>query len=87
MVLTPSSTGDKAKRRVSVGMFDMMSSFKITEEPSAMGEIDEEGAESEDSIGDEELPVWARRKGFEGDDLGLLPSFAFHTSRLSTLHL
>ncbi|KAJ7915650.1 hypothetical protein B0H13DRAFT_2454007 [Mycena leptocephala] len=70
MVLTPSSTGDKAKRRVSVGMFDMMSSFKITEEPSAMGEIDEEGAESEDSIGDEELPVWARRKGFEGDDLG-----------------
>jgi hypothetical protein len=87
MVLTPSSTGDKAKRRVSVGMFDMMSSFKITEEPSAMGEIDEEGAESGDSIDDEELPVWARRKGFEGDDLGLLPSFAFHTSRLSTLHL
>ncbi|KAJ6558210.1 hypothetical protein B0H19DRAFT_946011 [Mycena capillaripes] len=69
-VLTPSTTGDKARRRVSVGMFDMMSSLKITEEPSQMGEIDEDGAESEESIEDEELPAWARRKGFEGDELG-----------------
>ncbi|KAJ7152926.1 hypothetical protein C8R46DRAFT_1197518 [Mycena filopes] len=77
-VLTP---GDKAKRRVSVGMFDMMSSFKISEEPGEMGEIGEEGegeegldgagAEgSEDGIDDEELPEWARRKAFVGDELG-----------------
>ncbi|KAJ7666905.1 hypothetical protein DFH06DRAFT_253115 [Mycena polygramma] len=73
-VLTPSTTGDKARRRISVGMFDMMSSLKITEEPSQMGEIDEEGADSEDSIDDEELPEWARRKGFEGDELGRVHS-------------
>ncbi|KAJ7235099.1 hypothetical protein B0H12DRAFT_1142127 [Mycena haematopus] len=69
-VLTPSTTGDKAKRRVSVGMFDMMSSFKITEEPSQMDEIGEEELESDASVDDEELPNWARRKGFEGDELG-----------------
>ncbi|KAJ7764920.1 hypothetical protein B0H16DRAFT_1687640 [Mycena metata] len=69
-VLTPSTTGDKARRRVSVGMFDMMSSFRITEEPSQMGEIGEEEDNSEDSIDDEELPQWARRKGFEDDELG-----------------
>ncbi|KAJ7186967.1 hypothetical protein C8R46DRAFT_1342204 [Mycena filopes] len=80
-VLTP---GDKAKRRVSVGMFDMMSSFKISEEPGEMGEIGEEGegeegvdgnglegdGGSEDGIDDEELPEWARRKAFVGDELG-----------------
>ncbi|KAJ7471969.1 hypothetical protein FB451DRAFT_1251556 [Mycena latifolia] len=70
MLLTPAATGDKAKRRVSVGMFEMMSSLKITEEPSQMGEIGEEGDESEESIDDEELPEWARRKAFEGDDIG-----------------
>ncbi|KAF7328845.1 hypothetical protein MVEN_02513900 [Mycena venus] len=69
-VLTPSTTGDKTKRRVSVGMFDMMSAFKITEEPGQIDEIDEEGAESEGSIDDEELPEWARRKAFDGNELG-----------------
>ncbi|KAJ6510632.1 hypothetical protein C8R45DRAFT_964700 [Mycena sanguinolenta] len=69
-VLAPSTTGDKAKRRVSVGIFDMMSSFKVTEEPSQMDEIGEEAAGSDGSIDDEDLPDWARRKGFEGDDLG-----------------
>ncbi|KAJ7688960.1 hypothetical protein B0H17DRAFT_937764 [Mycena rosella] len=70
IVLTPAATGDKAKRRVSVGMFEMMSSLRLTEEPASMGEIDEEGENSEDSIDDEELPEWARRKAFEEDDLG-----------------
>ncbi|KAF8198375.1 hypothetical protein K438DRAFT_1824288 [Mycena galopus ATCC 62051] len=69
-VLTPSATGDKAKRRVSVGMFDMMSSFKLSEEPSQMDEIGEEGAVSDGSIDDDELPKWAQRKGFERDELG-----------------
>ncbi|KAJ7485134.1 hypothetical protein B0H11DRAFT_2018242 [Mycena galericulata] len=69
-VLTPASTGDKAKRRVSVGMFEMMSSLRITEEPSQIGEIDEEEEDSEESIDDEELPEWAQRKAFEGDELG-----------------
>ncbi|KAJ7854313.1 hypothetical protein B0H14DRAFT_764987 [Mycena olivaceomarginata] len=69
-VLTPSTTGDKARRRVSVGMFDMMSSFKLSEEPSQMDEIGEEAADSDGSIDDDELPEWARRKAFDGDELG-----------------
>lgn len=72
IILTPATTGDKAKRRVSVGMFEMMSSMRITEEPTQMGEIGEEGEDSEESIDDEELPEWARRKAFEGDEIGLL---------------
>ncbi|KAJ6632473.1 hypothetical protein B0H10DRAFT_1977444 [Mycena sp. CBHHK59/15] len=67
LILTP---GDKAKRRVSVGMFEMLSSLSITEEPSQMGHINEEGEDSEGSVDDEELPEWARRKAFEDDDLG-----------------
>ncbi|KAJ7117881.1 hypothetical protein C8R43DRAFT_934318, partial [Mycena crocata] len=69
MLLTPAA-GDKARRRVSVGMFEMMSSLRVTEEPSQMGEIDEEGEDSEESIDDEELPEWARRKSFENDEIG-----------------
>ncbi|KAJ6524428.1 hypothetical protein DFH09DRAFT_1096115 [Mycena vulgaris] len=70
MVLAPATTGDKARRRVSVGMFEMMSSLRVTEEPEQMGEIGEEGEDSEDGIDDEELPEWARRKAFEEDELG-----------------
>ncbi|KAK6974629.1 hypothetical protein R3P38DRAFT_3132604 [Favolaschia claudopus] len=66
-VITPSTTGDKAKRRVSVGMFEMMGSLRITEEPDQMDEIGEEHAESEGSIDDEDLPEWARRKAFEDE--------------------
>jgi hypothetical protein len=76
-VLTPSTTGDKARRRVSVGMFDMMSSFKLSEEPSQMDEIGEEAADSDGSIDDDELPEWARRKAFDGDELGLSPYLPF----------
>lgn len=70
LLMTTAATGDKAKRRVSVGMFDMMSSLKITEEPDQMGEIGEEDDESEESIDDEDLPEWARRKAFDGDGIG-----------------
>ncbi|KAF7313247.1 hypothetical protein MKEN_01011400 [Mycena kentingensis (nom. inval.)] len=71
MVTTPAATGgDKARRRVSVGMFEMMGNLRVTEEPEEMGEIGEEGEDSDGSVDDELLPEWARRGLFSGDDLG-----------------
>ncbi|KAJ7641514.1 hypothetical protein FB45DRAFT_900390 [Roridomyces roridus] len=72
-VLAPS--GDKAKRRVSVGMFEMMSSLRITEEPADMGEINEEGEDSDGSVDEEALPEWARRTAFEGDEIARAHAF------------
>ncbi|KAJ7207991.1 hypothetical protein GGX14DRAFT_634739 [Mycena pura] len=69
LLLTPAATGDKARRRVSVGMFEMMSDLRIMEEPEDMGEIGEEEG-SDGNFDDEELPEWARRKTFEGDAIG-----------------
>lgn len=48
-------------RRVSTGMLDTI----ISEEPQEMDMITEE-----DSVDDEDLPVWARRTTFMGDPLG-----------------
>ncbi|KAJ7074519.1 hypothetical protein C8F01DRAFT_1100736 [Mycena amicta] len=71
IVLTPATTGsDKSRRRVSVGMFEMLGSLRVTEEPASMDEIDEDNEGSDDGVGDEELPEWARRTTFNGDELG-----------------
>ncbi|KAG7440104.1 uncharacterized protein BT62DRAFT_938301 [Guyanagaster necrorhizus] len=58
--LSPVSEG---KRRVSTGILD----FQITEEPEDVEDIAEE---IEDSTDDEDLPEWAKRHTFEGDELG-----------------
>ena len=56
----------RANRRVvSTGMLDAMRNMVVTEEPEEMESIDEEEA-----IDDDELPPWAKRSTYEGDDYG-----------------
>ncbi|SJL06493.1 uncharacterized protein ARMOST_09832 [Armillaria ostoyae] len=50
------------KRRVSTGILDV----RITEEPEDVEDIAEE---PEDSMDDDDLPEWAKRHAFEGDEL------------------
>ncbi|CAK5263641.1 unnamed protein product [Mycena citricolor] len=65
-----SNSAEKAKRRVSMGMFEMMSALKVTAEPGQIDEIDEESDGTEESVDDDDLPEWARRAAFENDELG-----------------
>ena len=60
---------DGVKRRVSTGMVDMLTSMSLNEEPEDMEKIAEDN-ESEETIGDELLPEWARSSTFIGDDFG-----------------
>ena len=72
---TSSGVEHGGRRRVSTGMVNtIMSGGAMTEDPTEMGEI-EEDAEGEESIDEDELPNWARSTAFVGDDLGELVIF------------
>ncbi|KAF6752713.1 hypothetical protein DFP72DRAFT_904600 [Ephemerocybe angulata] len=74
---------DGAKRRVSTGMLGLMgASQRLTAEPEDMGGIKEEGVNEEEGeegeeegdeldheLEDDELPEWAKREAFDGDEL------------------
>lgn len=77
------AVGDGGRRRVSTGMLDMMSGVSLSEEPEEMDDIQEDD-EAEESVDDEELPVWAQRKTFVNDDLGMLTSALLLTRNLQT---
>nr|GAT54399.1 predicted protein [Mycena chlorophos] len=71
ILIAPVVTGsEKSRRRVSVGMFEMMGSLRLTEEPEDMDGIGEEDEAADAALDDEELPEWARRSTFANDDLG-----------------
>ena len=59
------SSGRAKRRVVSTGMLDAMRNMVVTEEPEEMESIDEEEA-----VDDDELPPWAKRSTFVGDDYG-----------------
>lgn len=60
-----------SQRRVSVGAVEVLRGMSLTEEPEEMEDCIPEGEEDEDqSIHDEDLPDWAKRSKFVGDDLG-----------------
>ncbi|KAI0755698.1 hypothetical protein C8Q74DRAFT_1305132 [Fomes fomentarius] len=61
-------SSSRSKRRVvSTGMLDAMRSMVVTEEPEEMESIDEEEA-----VDDDELPPWAKRTTYQGDQYGRL---------------
>jgi hypothetical protein len=62
---------DGGKRRVSMGMVDLMGGMSLSEEPEQMDDIGEDVREDE-SMDDDELPEWARKSSFIKDDLGML---------------
>ena len=66
--MSGSSEGSgRGKRRVvSTGMLDAMRNMVVTEEPEEMESIDEEEA-----VDDDDLPPWAKRSTYEGDDYGV----------------
>ncbi|KAI0643279.1 hypothetical protein C8Q79DRAFT_978077 [Trametes meyenii] len=55
------------RRVVSTSLFDSFRGMSVTEEPEEMESIGEE-----DAIDDDELPAWAKRSTFIGDDYGRL---------------
>ncbi|RPD58164.1 hypothetical protein L227DRAFT_577204 [Lentinus tigrinus ALCF2SS1-6] len=61
------SSGRAGRRVVSTGMLDAMRSMVVTEEPEEMESIDEEEA-----IDDDDLPPWAKRSTYQGDEYGRL---------------
>ncbi len=62
-------SSSRSKRRVvSTGMLDAMRSMVVTEEPEEMESIDEEEA-----VDDDELPPWAKRTTYQGDQYGETP--------------
>ncbi|KAL1743809.1 hypothetical protein HDZ31DRAFT_64685 [Schizophyllum fasciatum] len=69
---------DKKNRRVTTGMMNLMGELSLTEEPEGMEDIsehpeaeeeEEEEAATEASVDDDELPGWAKRGAFGGEDL------------------
>lgn len=57
-----------SRRRVSTSAVELLRGMSLTEEPEEMeADIPEE---EEDSVDDEDLPGWAKRTKFVGDDLG-----------------
>ncbi|KAF8346258.1 hypothetical protein F5887DRAFT_960983 [Amanita rubescens] len=75
------STGDGAgrimaaaadnRRRVSTSAVELLRGMSLTEEPEEMEAGIPEGEEDEDdSVDDEDLPGWAKRTKFVGDNLG-----------------
>jgi hypothetical protein len=66
-----------SQRRVSVGAVEVLRGMSLTEEPEEMEDCIPEGEEDEDEgVHDEDLPDWAKRSKFVGDNLGewfLLP--------------
>ncbi|KAK2459514.1 hypothetical protein APHAL10511_008456 [Amanita phalloides] len=57
------------QRRVSAGVVELLRGMSLTEEPEEMDASFPEGQEEEEQD-DEELPDWAKRGNFIGDDLG-----------------
>lgn len=53
------------RRVVSANLLDSFRGMSVTEEPEEMDSVDEE-----DLIDDDELPAWAKRSTFVGDDYG-----------------
>ena len=62
---------DGGRRRVSMGMVDLMEGMSLSEEPEQMDDIGEDVGEDE-SMDDDELPEWARKSTFIEDNLGRL---------------
>ncbi|KAI0631512.1 hypothetical protein C8Q77DRAFT_1127287 [Trametes polyzona] len=66
-----SSSGDGSarsnRRVVSTSLLDSFRGMSVTEEPEEMESVAEE-----DAIDDDELPAWAKRSTFVGDDYGRL---------------
>ncbi|KAF4565426.1 hypothetical protein EYR36_001997 [Pleurotus pulmonarius] len=59
------------RRRVSTGMVDALGGLSLTEEGEEASEGDvNEGTPQPQHLEDEDLPSWARRKEFVGDNLG-----------------
>ncbi len=59
--------GDFGKRRVSTGMVKLVERMHLTEEPEEIEDIREDEG---DGASDDNLPEWARRSTFPGDDIG-----------------
>jgi len=79
---------DGGKRRVSMGMVNLMGGMSLSEEPEQMDDIGEDVGEDE-SMDDDELPEWARKSSFIEDDLGMLFSSllnVFSSYRLGRAH-
>ncbi|KAI0354353.1 hypothetical protein OH77DRAFT_1425914 [Trametes cingulata] len=76
-----SSSGDNSarsnRRVVSTSLLDSFRGMSVTEEPEEM-----ESVEEEDAIDDDELPPWAKRSAYVGDDYGRL--LALFTALLPT---
>lgn len=70
---------DKKNRRVTTGMMNLMGELSLTEEPEGMEGISEdaenieegegETATDDTSLDDDQVPAWARRGAFGGDEL------------------
>jgi len=61
-----------SRRRVSTGAVELLRGMSLTEEPEEMEAGIPEGDEDEDDIvDDEDLPGWAKRMNFVGNDLGM----------------
>jgi len=65
----PTVNGEK--RRVSTGMVNLMERMHLTDEPEEMEDIMED-VERDEVVSDADLPEWARRTAFVGDELGTL---------------
>ena len=65
----PTVNGEK--RRVSTGMVNLMERMHLTDEPEEMEDIMED-VERNEVVSDADLPEWARRTAFVGDELGTL---------------
>ncbi|OSC98623.1 hypothetical protein PYCCODRAFT_1439136 [Trametes coccinea BRFM310] len=76
------SSARQGRRVVSTGMLDALRGMSVTEEPEEM-----ESLQEEDAIDDDELPPWAKRSTFVGDDYGRLLALLTALLPQELLHL
>lgn len=76
--------GDFGKRRISTGMVDLVERMHLTEEPEDFEDTREDEGVDEASS-DDNLPEWAKRSTFPGDNIGA--SCIFRTSLQQTFIL
>ncbi|KAI5832635.1 hypothetical protein K523DRAFT_234704 [Schizophyllum commune Tattone D] len=71
-------SADKKNRRVTTGMMNLMGGLSLSEEPEGMEDISEQAEDAEEeeeeagteaSVDDDELPAWAKRGAYAGQDL------------------
>ncbi len=67
--------GEFGKRRVSTGMVNLVERMHLTEEPEEIEDIRED--EGDEAMSDDNLPEWARKSTFPGDDIGSFCVFRF----------